>query len=167
MDDIKIKVIPAHIVYTREYAIKDYNDFFDEETGDNILADLEELVLLQNPQVHVPDMPDDYNYFTHSKGEIPGQNMNVTYSDMVDARGADSAEYSFRSVPETTVAAMLHKGPFETIGETYQKIYDWIESSEYEVLGGGRSSTIDGPWNRDSREDYLTEVQIPVIKRQS
>lgn len=44
MCDIKIKVIPAHIVYCREYEIKDYNDFFDEATGANILADLEELM---------------------------------------------------------------------------------------------------------------------------
>ena len=30
---------------------------------------------------------------------------------------------------------------------------------------GGRSSTIGGPWNKESREDYLTEVQIPVRKK--
>ena len=41
----------------------------------------------------------------------------------------------------------------------------FIEANGYEAAGGGRSSTIDGPWNKESREDYLTEVQIPVRKK--
>ena len=116
MCDIKIKVIPAHIVYCREYEIKDYNDFFDEATGANILADLEELMHSQNPDVNVPEMPDDYNYITHSEGEIPGQNMRVLYSDMVDRKGTDTEQYRFCEVTEITAAVMLHKGPYEKIG---------------------------------------------------
>ena len=165
MCDIKIKVIPEHIVYSKEYEIRDYNDFFNEDTGENILANLEELMHSQNPQVHVPQMPDDYNYITHAAGEIPGQNMKVIYSDMVDVKGTDTPEYRFRQVPEITAAVMLHQGPYETIGETYRKLYDWIKANGYQVAGGGRSSTINGPWNRGSREDYLTEVQIPVTKK--
>ena len=165
MCDIKIKVIPAHIVYCREYEIKDYNDFFDEATGANILADLEELMHSQNPDVNVPEMPDVYNYITHSEGEIPGQNMKVLYSDMVDRKGTDTEQYRFCEVTEITAAVMLHKGPYEKIGETYRRVYEWIEANRYEAAGGGRSSTIDGPWNKESREDYLTEVQIPVRKK--
>ena len=41
----------------------------------------------------------------------------------------------------------------------------FIEANGYEAASGGRSSTIDGPWNKESREDYLTEVQIPVRKK--
>ena len=118
----------------------------------------------QNPDVNVPEMPYDYNYITHNPGEIPGQNMKVLYSDMVDRRGTDTEDYRFCDVPEITAAVMLHKGPYEKIGETYRKVYDWIEANGYEVAGDGRSNTIDGPWNKKSREEYLTEVQIPVRK---
>ncbi len=165
MCDIRIKVIPKHIVYCREYEIRDYNDFFDDNTGANILADLEALILSQNPDVCVPQMPDDYNYITHGEGEIPGQNMKILYSDMVDKKGMDTEQYRFCEVPEITAAVMLHKGPYENIGETYRKVYDWIKANGYEAAGGGRSSTINGPWNRENSEEYLTEVQIPVRKK--
>ena len=49
MAHVEIKIIPEHVAYTAEYTVKDYNDFYNDETGENLLADLDELMHAENP----------------------------------------------------------------------------------------------------------------------
>lgn len=160
--NVEIRIIPAHIAYTAEYDVVDYNDFFDETAGTNQLADLEKRMRAENPGVEVPDMPDDYNYFTHAPGERIESPMHIGYFDMVNRKGSDTDAYRFVSVPEVTAAIMRHEGPYDEVGQTYDKLYRWIEENGYRIAGPGRSSAIHGPWDRGNRADYLMEIQIPV-----
>ena len=162
MRRVEIRTIPEHVAYTAEYDVETYNDFFNEETGDNILADLEVLMHSENPDVIVPEIPDDYNYLTHEAGEQIKSPMHVKYYDMVNKAGKDSDSYRFVTVPEVTAAVMLYEGPFENVGEAYEEVYQWIRQNNYEIAGPGRSSCIHGPWDRSSRSEYLTEIQIPI-----
>lgn len=57
---------------------------------------------------------------------------------------------------------ILHKGPYSTIGKSYPAIFKWIEENKYKVIDNPRESYIDGIWNKDSEEEWLTEVQIPI-----
>lgn len=164
MTSVEIRRIPEHIAYMSEYDIFDYNDFFDEETGDNSLADLEEIMRAENPGVEVPEMPNDYNYFTHEPGARIEKPMHVKYYDMVNKKGTDTDKYRFVTVPEVTAAVMRHEGPYEDVGQTYDLLYRWIEENGYEIAGPGRSSAIHGPWDRDDKKEYLMEIQIPVEK---
>lgn len=84
MSKFEIRTIPGHISYMAEYDIDSYYEFFDFETGDNQLQDLEKLMHLENPDVTVPEMPDDYNYFTQPMATIPEGKMHIKYYDMVD-----------------------------------------------------------------------------------
>ena len=58
--NVEIVTIPAHFAYEREYLINGYEDFFDEETGDNKLQELEDRMLAANPNVVIPESPNDY-----------------------------------------------------------------------------------------------------------
>lgn len=60
--NVEIVTIPAHFAYEREYLINGYEDFFDEETGDNKLQELEDRMLAANPNVVIPENPNDYVY---------------------------------------------------------------------------------------------------------
>lgn len=162
MAHAEIKRIPEHIAYTAEYDVETYNDFFNEETGENILADLDEQMHAENPGVFVPEIPDDYNYFTHEAGKPVESPMHIKYYDMVNKAGRDTESYRFVTVPEVKAAVMMHEGPYEKVGETYQLLYQWIAENGYMVAGEGRSSCIHGPWDRDDRNEYLIEVQIPI-----
>lgn len=163
--NVEIKVIPGHIAYTASYDIKDYNDFFNEDTGENILQSLSDQVEGENPDIKVPDIPNDYNYFTHEAGKPITSPMHVQYFDMVNGRGKDCQTYKFVTVDEITAATLRCKGPFEQVGEGYERIYKWIETHGYEIAGDGRSEAIHGPWDRSSREEYELEIQIPVKKK--
>jgi effector-binding domain-containing protein len=160
--NVIIKTIPAHIAYTTEFDIRDYNDFFDETSGVNQLQQLSDRVESENPDVHVPDIPNDYNYFTHEAGKPITTPMHVQYFDMVNDFGTDCRSYRFVRVEEVTAATALHEGPYEEVGKTFEFLYDWIREHGYVIDGDGRSKAIHGPWDREDPAEYLMEIQIPI-----
>ena len=165
MAEITVKKIPAHTVYRAEYDVSSFMDFFDSETDGNILYDLQFEMEEDNPNVNVPEMGDDYNYFDYPvKGNADGT-MHVVYNDMVDKAGKDSPKgsYRFASVPEVTAVCMEQKGPLDTFEEGFQNVLEWIRANGYETEGKGRISAIHGPWDRDNEDDYVNECQI-IIK---
>ena len=49
--------------------------------------------------------------------------------------------------------------------EIYDIILKFIEANGYQIIDNVRECYIDGCWNKEREEDYLTEIQFPVIKR--
>ena len=39
-----------------------------------------------------------------------------------------------------------------------------FKNNGYEIAGEIRESYIDGVWNKETENDWLTEIQIPVVK---
>ena len=165
MADVTIRKIPAHVVYTAEYDVNSFMDFFDPETDSNRLYDLQLEMEADNPGVTVPEIGEDYNYFDYPINRSADGLMHVVYSDMVDVAGQDSpaGSYRFAEVPEVTAACYMHQGAFDTFEEGFAVVLDWIRANGYETEGKGRLSAINGPWDRDSEDDYVNECQI-IIK---
>jgi AraC family transcriptional regulator len=64
----------------------------------------------------------------------------------------------------TTVATAVHKGPYETSGETYQKIAEWLDQNNYESAG----PILERYWTDPSQvrpEELKTEIWAPVRKK--
>lgn len=164
MKPLEIRTIPAHIAYMAEYDIESYYDFFDFSTGANDLQDLEDLMHRENPDVAVPEMPDDYNYFTHPQGTVPQGKMHIKYYDMVDRKGIDNPDgkYKFVAVPEAKAAVTEHQGDFSKALDSLAKMFEQIEAQELTVCGDSRISAIHGPWDRKAEDEYLLEIQVPV-----
>lgn len=164
MKELELRMIPGHIAYMAEYDIESYYDFFDFETGGNDLQELEDLMHLENPDVIVPEMPDDYNYFTHPQGTVPQGRMHIKYYDMVDRKGIDNADgkYKFVTVPEVKAAVTEHRGAFSQVADSLAKMLEQIESQGLIVCGDSRISAIHGPWDRQTEDEYLLEIQVPV-----
>lgn len=77
----------------------------------------------------------------------------------------DRGNVKFRVLPEVELAAcILHKGPYETLPKSYSAIVHFIEESGYEIIGYQRESYIDGIWNKDTPDEWLTEIQFPIRK---
>ncbi|MDO4552409.1 MAG: hypothetical protein Q4C22_02620, partial [Bacillota bacterium] len=129
MSDVKLVIIPEHIAYHTEYDINDYNDFFDRETGVNLLQLLSDKVERENRNLRVPPVPGDYNYFTHEAGKPVTFPAHVGYYDMVTDFGADTEEYAFVRIPETMALTVPHRGPYREIGGTYDLAYRWIREN--------------------------------------
>ena len=68
----------------------------------------------------------------------------------------------FREAPETKVLSIYHQGAYENLGEAYAFIFKYAEDNGYKVAGFSRESYIDGIWNKESVDEWLTEIQLPV-----
>ncbi|HML36415.1 MAG TPA: GyrI-like domain-containing protein [Bacillota bacterium] len=156
----EIREIPEHIVYFKKYFVEDLTAFFDSMAKDNFLQELSDRVLLENPGIRLTEP--DYNVLLFTGGEYREKNVGIEFCDAVTAFGKDTGEYKFRGEGSFTALCILHKGPYRGLAEAYDFAYRWMEQNGYQKSGCPRNSAIDGFWNREREEDYLTEIQIPV-----
>ena len=68
----------------------------------------------------------------------------------------------FRTLPAVQAACVFHKGSYRTFSESYETVLRYIEENGYEICGNIRESYIDGVWNKETENEWLTEIQIPV-----
>lgn len=59
-------------------------------------------------------------------------------------------------------ACIYHKGSYDSLPMSYAAVIGYIEENDYCICGNIRESYIDGVWNKDTAEEWLTEIQIPV-----
>lgn len=79
----------------------------------------------------------------------------------------NTEKLTFQVIPEIKEAAcILYKGSYDNFAKAYQAALRWIDSNGYETCEFPRESYIDGVWNKESEDDWLTEIQFPVRKRQ-
>ena len=78
----------------------------------------------------------------------------------------DTEQLQFKVLPKVEEAACIfHKGSYDTLSKSYDSLLKFIEDNGYLIRGNIRESYIDGVWNKDSEEEWLTEIQIPVCKK--
>ena len=69
---------------------------------------------------------------------------------------------SFRELPATRAVCIYHKGAYDNLGEAYAYLMEYAEKNGYKPTGCARECYIDGIWNKENVEDWLTELQLPV-----
>jgi effector-binding domain-containing protein len=84
----------------------------------------------------------------------------------VTSFGKDTETIKFKKIEKINHAACVyHKGPYSSIGNAYAHLFKWIEDNGYLLSDNPRESYIDGIWNKKDENDWLTELQIPIIKK--
>ncbi len=63
-----------------------------------------------------------------------------------------------------TAVCVMHKGSYNKLGDAYKCALEYVEENGYAISELARECYIAGCWNKDHESEYLTEVQIPVIK---
>lgn len=89
----------------------------------------------------------------------------VEVCEAVTEKKADRGCLRFRTIPEIRAACIYHKGSYRDFPKTYEVILRYIEENGYEICGNIRESYINGVWNKDSEDEWLSEIQIPVVKK--
>lgn len=152
-----IKEIPACTVYSARYTIPNYAALME------IMPALGEKVGKANPDLKCVEP--GYCFNVYLDGEYRDTDINVEICEAVVSRGKDGDGIVFKDMPAVTVASVLHRGAYEKIGSAYAYAVKWVEENGYQVAGQVRESYIDGIWNKDSVEEWLTEIQVPVEKK--
>ncbi len=79
-------------------------------------------------------------------------------------KGKEVEGISVRELAGGRAVTLLHKGPYEQLGPSYQKITDFIKEHGYEVECPTREVYIKGPGMifKGNPKNYLTEIQMLI-----
>ena len=69
----------------------------------------------------------------------------------------ETNEVRYYQLPAVKVVRTLHRGPYEKVGDTYGRIFQWMEENGREVKGPYREYYLNDP-SQVPKEDILTEV---------
>ncbi|WP_113671656.1 MerR family transcriptional regulator [Vallitalea guaymasensis] len=105
----------------------------------------------------------EYCFNLYHDGEYKESNIDVEVCEAVEDFCKDSDILKFKKINAVENAiCVLHKGPYLYLREVYNFAYEWIKDNGYEPIGLPRESYIDGKWNKDDENEWLTEIQIPI-----
>ena len=156
-NEIFTKEIPSYIVYYQEGLISDFSK-------------IPEFVLQAGSACHkanprIKCVTPDYCYISYLDGEYKEKDIKIRYAQAVEKTGVETDKIKFMKTNPITAVCIYHKGSYENLRDSYNIILKYIEDNGYEIIDNVRECYIDGCWNKDNVEDYLTEIQFPVIKK--
>lgn len=106
-----------------------------------------------------------YCFTIYHDMEYRERDIDAEICEAVIAPCQESERVKFKTIEAVpTAACLLHKGPYTTLHTSYNAVFMWIAEQGLRPSGPPRESYIDGIWNRNNPEDWLTEIQVPVIR---
>ena len=142
------KPLPSVIVTSMHIRMKNYQDLFYNMPGEGLEMEKAGYEWLEPEYCTTIYYDEDYK-----ESDI----------DAATEMKKDQGDVKFKVLPAVDMAAgILHKGPYETLPESYSAIVNFIEESDYEIIGHQRESYIDGIWNKEIQDKCLTEIQFPI-----
>lgn len=95
------------------------------------------------------------------------ETVDVELCAPVKIAGQNVGNFTFRyTEPVPIMACTMVYGAFANIAGAYLSFANWLqENSRYQMNGQNRQIVHRGPWNEESPEKYLTEIQIPLTER--
>ena len=107
--------------------------------------------------------PPGYCFTIEHNKEYTPTDIDIEYCEQVEEMGTDSAIIQFKRLPAVPKAlCMKHVGPYERFYESYTEAFRYMEEQGYKVAGQHRTCYIDGAWNQEDPEKWLSVIQIPI-----
>jgi effector-binding domain-containing protein len=116
------------------------------------------------------------SFLTQKNIKPEGPCLTLYYSDPpeIDAQVCEPVSSPFQEDQKVaqhmlpgvaTMATVVHKGPFLTIGEAYTAMLKWIEANGYRITGPTREVYLKPADNGNQTDpETVTEIQFPVEK---
>lgn len=152
---IMIKKVPSVICATLERRIEGYEDLF------TLMPEAGKLMEEAGCECALPE----YCFTNYLETGYREDKILVEVCESVVKKTKEVGELKFKEFPEVEVASIYHKGPYASLSKAYGEILQFIDANGYEISGNIRESYIDGIWNKDNEDEWLTEIQIPVTKQ--
>ena len=152
-----VKDIPAYTVYSAKYTLANYAAL------NEIMPALGAKVAKANPGIKCVEP--GYCFNVYLDAEYRDTDIQVEICEAVEAPGKDGDGITFKEISAITAVSVLHRGAYEEIDAAFAYAVQWAEENGYEIIDNVRESYIDGIWNKENVEDWLTEIQVPVKKK--
>lgn len=153
---VVIKELPRVTVFSCRMVVESYDSYF------QVIPEIGREIGEANPGLQCKEDP-FYSFIVYHDGEYKSQDIDIEYCEAVVKAGKDTERIKFKVVERVPKAAcVIHKGPYSTLPKAYCALYKWIEDNKLECADYPRESYIDGIWNRENPEDWITEIQVPL-----
>ena len=152
-----IKNLPSCIVYYKEMVVPDYNSYFE------LIPKIGETVVKANPDLKL--IEPEYCFIKYLENEYKEKDIHIEYNEAVEKFGKEVEDIKFKKIESIKALCIMHKGAYKDLNKAYAFAFKWIEENGYELSESPRESYIDGIWNKENEEDWLTEVQFPIRKK--
>ncbi|NRT35814.1 GyrI-like domain-containing protein [Clostridium beijerinckii] len=107
----------------------------------------------------------EYCFIVYLDGEYKEKDFNIEFCEAVDKFGNETGDIKFKKMENVMGVSIMHKGPYSELSKAYAYAFKWIEENGYIAADNPRESYIDGIWNKESEEEWLTELQIPIARK--
>ncbi|MGM9736675.1 MAG: MerR family transcriptional regulator [Candidatus Cryptobacteroides sp.] len=102
--------------------------------------------------------------FTVENGEHRSSDLDLEYCEQVVEILPDTDTISFKTLPHVPKAlCIICKGPYSRLEECYRTLIAEIDSRGYKVAGQARTAYLEGAWDQENPEEWLSVIQIPVV----
>ena len=111
------------------------------------------------------ECPEPGYCYTIEHGGYRKENIDIEYCEQVAAMGKDSDIIKFKQIPQAAEAVCMKVyGPYDRLNENIREVLEWIEANGYTITYPPRYSYVDGIWNQEDPEKWLTIIQVPVTR---
>lgn len=152
---VSVRDIPETVIAYMDQIIDSYDCLFDE---------MPEMGALMEQTGCICQEP-DYCFTLYKEPGYQDENIHVQICQAVTEMKQDHEDLCFQMLPGVKAACGYHKGSYASLHRTYGRILAWIENNGYEIDGEIRESYIDGVWNQEDENLWLTEIQIPIRRK--
>jgi len=164
--------LPGREVVTKEVApiriaeLAAIADNYAAETLDQVIRPLQSALTSRMDAAGVrPDGP-ALAYYDTSAGYEPrsgpvAETVTVHAAFPVGPEAARAGDFAIAELPGAgTAATIVHHGPMEEVGTSFEALARWIDANGYTSTGLVREVFLDSP--ADAPEQWVTELQVPI-----
>ena len=151
---VLIRTIPSVTVVSMEERVETYDALFD------LMPAMEAKMEALGCECALPE----YCFTHYLEPGYKEEQVLIEVCEAVTQKKKDADGLVFKDLPEIQAACIYHKGSYNEFPRTYAVLLKYIEENGYEICGNIREKYIDGVWNKDSEKEWLSEIQIPVVK---
>ena len=107
--------------------------------------------------------PPGYCFTIEHNKEYKPTDIDIEYCEQVEEMGTSSNIIQFKRLPAIPkVLCMKHIGPYERFYESFTEAFRYMEEQGYKIAGHPRTCYVDGAWNQEDPEKWLSIIQIPI-----
>lgn len=150
----EIRDLPGCVVAFRKGRIDRYSDLTQFVFG------FQAMCLESNPGIECTE--DDYCFVQYDDEDYREKDIGLIYAQSVKRAGTPSGEIGFREYEPTRAVCVKHLGPYANLVDAYAFVMSYIEDEGLKMTDSPRECYIHGPWDRESPEEYETEIQVSV-----
>lgn len=154
MEKFSVQSLPEIIVASHREVIKNYQAI--GEMCCNVIGP-------EMQRLGCKCSPSGYCFTIEHDKEYKHENVDIEYCEQVEEMLEDSDIVQFKKMPAVkTTLCMKHLGPYDRFYQSYTEMFKYIEENGYKIVGDLRCVNVDGAWNQDDPEKWLTIIQVPV-----